>query len=177
MDIASMLTPPLKLNLGSGIKRIDGFLNVDHSAECNPDIVLDLETFPWSFNSNSVVHVVMNHSMEHVGQTPEKFLQIMQELYRVCRHDAVLDITVPNPSHDSFTADPTHVRPILPLTLALFDRQKIWTGARRRRPTRRSRFSATSTSGFPSSNSGSPRTRRRTWWNSASATRFSQTCS
>ena len=54
----------------------------------------------------------------------------MQELYRVCRHAAVLDITVPNSSHDSFTADPTHVRPILPLTLALFDRQKIWTGAR-----------------------------------------------
>ncbi len=119
-----MLTPPLKLNLGSGVKRIDGFLNVDHSAECNPDIVLDLETFPWAFNSDSVVHVVMNHSLEHVGQTPEKFLQIMQELYRVCRHDAVLDITVPNPFHDSFTADPTHVRPILPLTLALFDRQR-----------------------------------------------------
>jgi hypothetical protein len=115
---------PLKLNLGAGNKRVDGFLSVDHAAECNPDLVLDLDDVPWPFESDSVDHIILCHVLEHVGQTSNKFLQIMQELYRICTHDAMLDITVPHPFHDFFVSDPTHIRPITPLTLSLFDREQ-----------------------------------------------------
>jgi methyltransferase family protein len=115
---------PLKLNLGSGTKRIDGFLNVDHSEECKPDIVMNLEQVPYDFADNSVSHIIMSHVLEHLGQTPQNFLAIMRELYRICRDGALLDITVPHPSHDHFLSDPTHVRPITPGTLALFDREE-----------------------------------------------------
>ena len=114
----------LKLNLGSGDKRIDGFVNVDHSPECKPDILLDLEATPWDFRDDSVTHVVLHHVLEHLGRTPEAFLAIMQELYRVCRDEAVIEITVPHPFHDNFISDPTHVRPITAMTLALFDREE-----------------------------------------------------
>ena len=116
--------PGLKLNLGSGAKRIEGFLNVDYSSECNPDILLDLETTPWDFPDNAASHVIMSHVLEHLGQTPRAFLAIMQELYRICRNEAVIEITVPHPAHDNFLSDPTHVRPITPMTLALFDREQ-----------------------------------------------------
>lgn len=116
--------PGLKLNLGSGDKRIEGFLNVDYSPECKPDILLDLETTPWDFPDNAASHVVLSHVLEHLGQTPRAFLAIMQELYRICRHDAVIEITVPHPFHDNFVSDPTHVRAITPMTLALFDREQ-----------------------------------------------------
>jgi hypothetical protein len=116
--------PPMKLNLGSGTKRIAGYVNVDHSAECNPDIVMDLETVPWDFPDNAVSHIVMSHVLEHLGQTPQAFLAIMQELYRICRDGAEIEITVPHPFHDDFVSDPTHVRPITPMTLSLFDREK-----------------------------------------------------
>lgn len=116
--------PPLKLNLGSGTKRIPGYVNVDGSAECNPDILMDLEQVPWDFPDNSVSHIVMSHVLEHLGQTPKAFLAIMQELYRICRDGAELEITVPHPFHDNFVSDPTHVRPITLMTLALFDREQ-----------------------------------------------------
>ena len=44
----------LKLNLGCGNQRPDGFVNVDASARCKPDILHNLETFPWPFDDNSV---------------------------------------------------------------------------------------------------------------------------
>jgi hypothetical protein len=114
----------MKLNLGSGTKRIDGYVNVDHSVECNPDIVMDLEVVPWDFPDNAASHVVLSHVLEHLGQTPRAFLAIMQELYRICRNGAEIEITVPHPFHDNFVSDPTHVRPITPMTLALFDREQ-----------------------------------------------------
>lgn len=116
--------PGLKLNLGCGDKRIEGFLNVDHSPECKPDKLLDLEVTPWDFPEDAASHVVMSHVLEHLGQTPRAFLAIMQELYRICRNDAVVEITVPHPFHDNFVSDPTHVRAITPMTLALFDREQ-----------------------------------------------------
>jgi hypothetical protein len=114
----------LKLNLGAGTQRLAGFVNVDYSPECQPDIVMDLEQVPWDFADDSVSHIVMSHVLEHLGQTPRAFLAIMQELYRICRNDAVIEITVPHPFHDNFVSDPTHVRPITPMTLALFNREE-----------------------------------------------------
>jgi hypothetical protein len=114
---------PLKLNLGSGAKRIEGFLNVDYSEECKPDVVMDLEEVPWQFEDNSVSHIVMSHVMEHLGQTPQRFIAIIKELYRICENQALIDITEPHPSHDFYVSDPTHTRPITPLLLTLFDRE------------------------------------------------------
>jgi hypothetical protein len=111
-----------KLNLGSGDKRIEGFLNVDYSEECSPDFVVNLEETPWPFETGSVSHIVMNHSLEHIGQTPGSFINIMKELYRICSDKALIEIAVPHPSHENFDSDPTHVRAITPMTLALFDR-------------------------------------------------------
>jgi len=75
--------------------------------------------------------VIMSHVLEHLGQSPAVFLQIMQELYRICVNGALMRITVPHPSHDHFLSDPTHVRSITPLLLALFDREQnlIWRKA------------------------------------------------
>lgn len=125
---AEMTGKLLKLNLGSGSKRIDGYLNVDFSSECQPDIVMDLEKTPYDFADDSVSHIAMHHVLEHIGQTTETFLNIIKELYRICVNGATIDIIVPHPNHDTFIADPTHVRPITGMTMSLFDRELnlIW---------------------------------------------------
>ncbi len=114
--------PLLKLNLGCGFKRITGYLNVDSVPDCNPDQVVDLERFPWPWADNSVDEVQLIHVLEHLGREPQVFIGIMQELYRVCTDDARIFIIVPHHRHDNFQSDPTHVRPITPLGLSLFDR-------------------------------------------------------
>jgi hypothetical protein len=112
-----------RLNLGCGYNKKEGFINVDRAQECAPDVVFDLEQPDWPWETDSASEVLFNHSLEHVGQNPQVFLRIMQELYRVCAPNAVVRINVPHPRHDNFIDDPTHVRVITPGLLTLFDRK------------------------------------------------------
>jgi SAM-dependent methyltransferase len=112
----------VNLNLGCGHNRRPGYLNVDVSPVCGPDLVCDLEALPWPWPGDSVDRVLFNHSLEHLGQDPKVFLGMMKELYRVCRHGAEIEINVPHPRHDHFIGDPTHVRAITPDLLTLFNR-------------------------------------------------------
>lgn len=115
----------MKLNMGSGMNRVGGFVNVDKMP--NPgivDVVHDLEVFPWPWPGNSAEAVVFYHSLEHMGQQADVFIGIMKELYRICAPGARIQIDVPHPRHDNFIGDPTHVRAVTPEMLALFSRKR-----------------------------------------------------
>ncbi len=114
----------MKLNLGCGYNKLDGYLNVDQDTTCKPDLVLSLDRDRWPWADSSVDEVLLVHVLEHLGETTEKYFHFIKELYRVCNHGAVVKINVPHPRHDNFLADPTHVRPILPLGLSLLDKQR-----------------------------------------------------
>lgn len=118
----------MKLNLGCGSKILNGYTNVDKFDYYNPDILHNLEKFPYPFDENSVEEIILSHVLEHIGQDPDIFNQIIKELYRICKNDAILNIAVPHPRHDSFISDPTHVRPITLLSLRLYDQElnKKW---------------------------------------------------
>lgn len=113
----------MKLNLGCGLNKIQGFVNVDKFDTCNPDIVMDLEATPWTFEDNSVDEVLLNHCLEHIGQDVDIFFSVVKELYRVCKPGAKIQINVPHPRHDNFINDPTHVRIITPELLGLFSKK------------------------------------------------------
>ena len=112
----------MKLNLGSGSKILEGYTNVDKYDYYKPDVVHDLEIFPYPFKDNSVDEILLSHVLEHIGQSPDIFLGIVKEFYRICRNNSIIKIIVPHPRHDDFMADPTHVRPITISGLQLFDK-------------------------------------------------------
>jgi hypothetical protein len=114
----------LRLNLGCGAKRLDGYINVDKFGD--PELRFDLETFPYPWQNNSVAEIEMHHVLEHLGQQTEVYLKIIQELYRICQPKATVHITVPHHRSDRFFHDPTHVRPITPVGLSMFSKRQNW---------------------------------------------------
>ena len=113
----------LNLNLGCGSKKIKDYTNIDKYKTFKPDIIHDLEQFPYPFEDNSVDNISLSHVLEHIGQNPDTFNLIMKELYRICKNQAVISITVPHPRHDDFLSDPTHVRPITVPMLELYNKE------------------------------------------------------
>lgn len=111
----------LRLNLGCGSKRLPGYINVDRYG--TPDLKHDLETFPWPWEDNSTIEIKLTHVLEHLGRDPDIYLKIFQELYRICRGGAIVEITVPHYRHDNFFDDPTHVRAVTPLGLSMFSQR------------------------------------------------------
>ncbi|MEO5373923.1 MAG: class I SAM-dependent methyltransferase [Alphaproteobacteria bacterium] len=113
----------MKLNLGCGYNYRPDWINADIAPDCNPDVLMDMERFPWPFPDSSFHEVAINHALEHVGQLPETYLAVIRELYRVCAHQAKVIITVPHPRHEQYLIDPTHVRPIMPESFLMFSQE------------------------------------------------------
>ena len=113
----------MKLNLGCGNKLLKGYINLDKFNYYKCDITHDLEKFPYPFKNDSVNEILLSHVLEHIGQQPDTFINIIKELYRICTNNALITINVPHPRHEDFLSDPTHVRPITVLGLSLFDQK------------------------------------------------------
>lgn len=112
----------MKLNLGCGFNKFPGYVNVDKSALCEPDLCFDLEK-SYPLEDNTASEIVLHHTLEHLGFHPDTFIFVMKELYRVSQNDCLWKITVPHCNTDVFHVDPTHVRKILPMTLKMFDQE------------------------------------------------------
>jgi hypothetical protein len=93
-----------RLNLGCGRKPLEGAVNVDIYAEAKPDVVCDLNRLPWPFRDDQFREVIAYDVIEHLTDV----VTVMEEIHRVCRAGALVQITVPHfTSANSFT-DPTH---------------------------------------------------------------------
>lgn len=110
-----------KLNLGCGFNKKNDHWNVDKFAGCNPDEVLDLEVFPWPWEDNFFTKIHASNILEHLGQNPNTFTQVMKELYRVSAPGAIWEIQVPHHRCDLYYDDYTHVRALTEKTFKMFD--------------------------------------------------------
>lgn len=111
----------IKINIGAGSTRYDGYVNCDYSDQYNPEYVFDLEKDAWPFEDNSVTHVIAHHVLEHLG---EGYFHALKELYRVCAPGAPIDIRVPHYNHPDFHHDATHKRSITPYGLNMFSQKQ-----------------------------------------------------
>lgn len=113
----------LKINLGCGLERIDGYTNIDEDRLVNPDYVINLDdmNIKLPFEDNSVEAIHAHHILEHIG---EGFIPLMKELYRVSEHGCILDIEVPHHQHERFYSDPTHKRPITVSGMMMFSKKE-----------------------------------------------------
>jgi len=85
----------LKLNLGCGYNKLEGYVNVDNDENCKPDVLADLEE-RLPFEDNSVDEIILNHVLEHLGQSTKVYFNVWKELYRVLKDGGLILITVPS---------------------------------------------------------------------------------
>ena len=102
----------MRLNLGCGSDRLDGFVNVDLVNLHGVDVVHDLDVLPWPFDDDSVEGIVAQDVFEHVAD-PVGF---MTESHRVLEPGRDLAIRVPHFRHQDAFTDPTHRRYCTPNT-------------------------------------------------------------
>lgn len=86
----------MKLHLGCGNDKKEGYVNCDISKEVNPDKIVDIEK-KLPFKSNSVGEIIMSHVLERT----QKPIEVIREIYRVCKNNAIIKIKVPYFSSES----------------------------------------------------------------------------
>lgn len=94
---------PLKLNLGCNADVRPGWVNVD-IADYGGNEIIDLNSYPWPFEENSVVEVSASHVLEHL----DNFNAVVTELWRICEPDALIDVAVPFFLSTKFYSEPDH---------------------------------------------------------------------
>ena len=113
-----------KLNIGCGFKKLNDYWNIDFQRVCNPDQVLDIEQTPWPYEDNFFEKIHADNVLEHVGQDPKVFTNIIKEMYRVSKDQSEWFICVPHHRCDLMWDDYTHVRVLTEKTFKMFD-QKV----------------------------------------------------
>jgi len=93
-----------KLNLGAGEDRREGYINIDHNKLTNPDIVHDLNIFPYPFPDNTFDEILASHILEHL----DKPFLVMKEFHRIMKPGAKLVISVPHFSRAFTHAEHAH---------------------------------------------------------------------
>lgn len=112
----------MKINLGCGHEYLEGFINCDISKKFKADLHFDMELTDWPIKSDTVKEIYAFHVLEHLSSTG--YLNAWQEMYRICKHNAIVSVRFPHHLHDHFYSDPTHKTAITMGGLKLFNKKR-----------------------------------------------------
>ena len=109
----------VRLDVGCGINKQKGFLGLDQVRHPCVDIVHDVQKFPWPVPSQSCMVILMSHLWEHIE--PKYRFEVMDELWRIVRHDGQLLISAPYATSFLAFAHPAHYMCPNEATFQFFD--------------------------------------------------------
>jgi hypothetical protein len=105
---AVIRTEPIRLDLGCGKNKKEGFLGVDRRKFEGVDVVQDLLK-PWQWKDDTVAEIHMSHALEHFSGRERVF--IFNEMYRVMQTGAKATIITPHWCSNRAYGDFTHQWP------------------------------------------------------------------
>ncbi len=103
-------TQPIRLDIGCGTRKQEGFTGLDRRSFPGVDVVHDITRTPWPFAEGSVSEVHCSHVLEHLDHNrhnPER-VRFMNELYRVLVPGGKATIVVPHWASNRAFGDFTH---------------------------------------------------------------------
>ena len=96
----------LNINLGSGNENLKNYYNFDINNHDNTDVICDLNEKLILLPNDTVKRIYSNQTLEHLSNL-EGF---MQEVVRICIHNAEILFKVPHFANPYYYSDPTHER-------------------------------------------------------------------
>ena len=96
--------PGAVLDIGCGSAKHPGAIGLDISADTDADVVHDLDDLPLPFEDSSFDQVLMQDVIEHVAEP----IRVMEDLHRICRNGARIQLRTPHFSSALAYGDPTH---------------------------------------------------------------------
>jgi hypothetical protein len=112
----------LKLDLGCGQNKRDGFIGVDVSKEAKPDQNVNLFVFPWPWKNESVEEIHCSHFFEHVPALIR--FPFMDECYRILAPNGRVTLISPCWTSSRAIQDPTHQwPPLAPASFLYFNKR------------------------------------------------------
>ena len=91
------------LDVGCGGCKIPGAVGIDRCELPGVDVTMDLDRRPWPFPDSTFDHVVCKHSLSHLAD----FIGAIEEIYRVAKPQALVEILAPHYTSDNANTDPT----------------------------------------------------------------------
>lgn len=82
----------MKLNLGCGYDRKEGYVNIDLYPADSVDMVLDLNRIPYPFEDSSIDEIFIQHTLEHLND----FEGTIKEFHRILKDEGRLTVIVPD---------------------------------------------------------------------------------
>ena len=96
--------PGAVLDVGCGRAKYPGAVGLDISTETDADVVHDLDRFPYPLDDDSFDQILMQDVLEHVREP----IRVIEELVRIARPGARIQIRTPHFSSMLAYSDPTH---------------------------------------------------------------------
>ncbi|MBX9838871.1 class I SAM-dependent methyltransferase [Silvanigrella sp.] len=94
----------IKIDLGCGRSKKEGFIGIDSINLPNVDIVHNLNQFPYPFSNDEIDEIVMDNVLEHLDNP----ILVIEELYRISKNNAKITVSVPYYRSVYAYIDPTH---------------------------------------------------------------------
>jgi SAM-dependent methyltransferase len=98
---------------------------LDNNPSTLPDVVHDLDVFPYPFLDETFDEIHAYEVLEHTGTQGDVkfFFKQFMELYRMLKPDGQLFISVPQPDSPWVWGDPSHRRIMHPFQFLFLDRE------------------------------------------------------
>ncbi len=96
--------PGTILDVGCGSAKTPGAVGLDISADTDADIVHNLDEFPYPIDDNSFDQILLQDVIEHVAEP----YRVFEELHRIARPGARIQLRTPHFSSVLAYGDPTH---------------------------------------------------------------------
>lgn len=104
------------IDVGCGDNKISGAVGLDKRNCKGVDVICDFESaLPLKDNSVEVVH--LRHAIEHI----RNLIGFMEDLYRICKTNATVNVEAPYYSSRGAFRDPTHLHFISEDTFQYFE--------------------------------------------------------